>query len=232
MIHIKAKLELIYKSLYKIYGPQGWWPIIKKNSKDTGIACTYHPEDYHIPQNKSQIYEICIGAILTQNTAWKNVEKALINLHQINGLNPKNINKINFEELKQAIRPAGYFNQKAKKIQQFNEFFQNLKNKTPSRENLLNVWGIGPETADSILLYAYKQTSFVIDVYTKRIFSNLGLIDENMKYDEVKSIFEQNIKSDLIIYQEYHALIVEHAKNFYNKKSNYSKDPLIKILQK
>jgi len=210
-----------------MYGPQGWWPLIKKNITD--LCCEYHPKDFNIPKTPSQKYEICIGAILTQNTAWRNVVKALINLHQIKALTPKKIQSIKEEKLKEAIRPAGYFNQKAKKIKAFNDFYLQLDNQIPSREALLSVWGIGPETADSILLYAYKQASFVVDTYTRRIFSNLGLIQEDMKYDEIKKSFENNLITDLEIYQEYHALIVQHAKQYYQKKDKYALDPLLNI---
>lgn len=220
------KFEQIYETLYHMYGPQGWWPLITK--KKTALCCEYHPKKFNIPKTRSQKYEICIGAILTQNTAWRNVVKALINLYQIKALSPKKIQTIQIDLLKEAIRPAGYFNQKAKKIQAFNDFYCQLDNQVPSRDALLSVWGIGPETADSMLLYAYKQLSFVVDTYTRRIFTNLGLIQENMKYDAIKTTFENNLIADLEIYQEYHALIVQHAKHYYQKKDKYALDPLLK----
>jgi len=217
-----------YHTLYRMYGPQGWWPLITK--KNSVLQCLYHPKSFEIPNTQPQQYEICIGAILTQNTAWRNVIQALINLNQINALNHKTAQKIQIEMLKEAIRPAGYFNQKAKKIQAFNDFYSQMDNRIPSRDQLLSVWGIGPETADSILLYAYKQVSFVVDTYTRRIFTNLGLIHEKMKYDEIKQIFEKNLNADIEIYQEYHALIVQHAKQYYQKKDTYASDPLIERL--
>jgi len=220
------KIELIYENLYHMYGPQGWWPII--SNENDRLTCMYHPNNFDIPKKTSQLYEICIGAILTQNTAWRNVVKALINLHQIQALNPIKMQTIDNDTLKQAIRPAGYFNQKAKKIKQFNDFYLQLDHQVPSREQLLCVWGIGPETADSILLYAYKQLSFVVDTYTRRIFLNLGLIQADMTYDEIKHKFEKNLKADIKIYQEYHALIVHHAKLYYQKKDQYALDPIFR----
>jgi len=219
------KIKQIYKNLYQMYGPQGWWPIISRTNER--LCCTYHPNEFDIPKKQSQLYEICIGAILTQNTAWRNVVQALINLYEIQALDPKIIKTIKSDTLKKAIRPAGYFNQKAKKIKLFNDFYLQLNHQVPSREQLLSVWGIGPETADSILLYAYKQPSFVVDTYTRRIFTHLGLIQENMTYDEIKLIFERNLEAEVDVFQEYHALIVWHAKQYYQKKDKYSLDPLL-----
>jgi len=221
--------ERIYEALYDMYGPQGWWPLM--TYKNSELCCAYHPEDYHLPQTQSQVYEICVGSILTQNTAWRNVEKALVHLYQIKALDPKTIQTVQVEKIKEAIRPAGYFNQKAKKILAFNEFYLKLDHQVPSREQLLSVWGIGPETADSILLYAYKQPSFVVDTYTRRIFTHLGLIQEKMTYDAIKKEFEHHLKSDVEIYQEYHALIVGHAKHYYQKKKTYAQDPLLSFSQ-
>src|SRR3989338_4334575 len=131
----------IYTHLLKSYGPQGWWPI-------DGI---YHKGNYEIPKTNSQRFEICIGAILTQNTSWLHVEKALTNLKNLNALNPNSLKDFPLSELKSAIKPAGYFNQKAKKLREFTSFYTTLKGRTPTREELLNLWGIGPETADSML---------------------------------------------------------------------------------
>ncbi len=191
----------LYNLLLKEYGHQGWWPIQNK----------YHPKDYSFPKNDLQKFEICVGAILTQNTSWNNIEKAIDNLRNINALNPKKLNVLDIEKLKQAIRPAGYFNQKAKKIKIFTEFYLKLKG-TPTRKQLLSLWGIGPETADSILLYAYNVSTFVIDAYTKKILIKLNLIKENCSYDDMKELFEKNIPKDYKIYQEFHALIVQHGK--------------------
>lgn len=216
---MKTILTTIYKNLLKAYGPQGWWPINNK----------YHPKDYSYPKTNSQKFEICIGAILTQNTSWKQVEKAIINLYKLKTLNAERMRILDINTLKEAIKPAGYFNQKAKKIKKFTGFYLELKGKTPTRRQLLKVWGIGSETADSILLYAYNIPSFVIDAYTKRIFTNLGLIKEEANYDQIKEFFENNLQSSIILYQEYHALIVEHAKRHYSRKP-YD-DPLTKQIE-
>lgn len=215
-------INQIYKDLYKRYGARGWWPLIGYKDHDKG----YHPSNYKLPKTKLQIYEVCIGAVLTQNVGWVNAEKALINLKKLNALNPKSLMKLDESKLKQAIKPAGYFNQKAKKLKEFTKFYLSLKNKIPTREELLSIWGIGKETADSMLLYAFKVPTFVIDTYTRRIFTNLGFIDKKADYDEIKKLFEDNLKSDLIIYQEYHALLVEHAKRYYAKKGQYHLCPI------
>lgn len=216
------RIKRIYRMLYNDYGPQGWWPLIglgsvkyREGQKNYG---GYHPADYSYPKSKRQVYEICIGAVLTQNTSWNQASKALLNLKNLNALTPRVLMKIKTEKLKNAIKPAGYFNQKAKKVREFTKFYIGLEGRTPKREELLDVWGIGPETADSMLLYAFKVPTFVVDAYTRRIFTRLGLIDEKSKYDEIKALFEQNLKPDLKAYQEYHALIVEHAKRFCRKR--------------
>ncbi len=215
------KIKCFYEKLLEKYGLQGWWPLLDCkgcNPTKTGSIQGYHPGDYSYPKNENQRFEICIGAILTQNTSWPQVEKALINLKKINAINPEKIKNMEISELCHAIKPAGYFNQKAKKLKIFSEFYINLKGKKPTRDELLALWGIGPETADSILLYAYKLPSFVADAYTRRIFSSMGLIKKYETYDNIKKLFEDNLEKDFKLYQEYHALIVEHAKNNKNKK--------------
>jgi endonuclease III related protein len=220
----------IYSFLLKEYGQQGWWPLLgQKGCKPTktGSINGYHPGNYDLPETRNQIFEVCLGAILTQNTGWTQVEMALKILHERNCLDPAKILEMDMEALKEAIRSAGYFNQKAKKVKIFTHYFLNLgPNQIPTREELLSLWGIGPETADSMLLYAFKVPTFVIDAYTRRIFTHLGIADEKISYDGLKSLFEQSIPKDLVIYQEYHALIVEHAKRFYQKKSDHEHCPL------
>lgn len=226
------ELQQIYTILLRKYGKKGWWPLLSIGSvhyrpgdKKYG---GYHPGDYSYPRTPNQRFEICVGAILTQNTAWNNVKTALANLKAVNALSAKGITNISESALKKAIRPAGYFNQKAKKLKLFTEFYIRLKGRTPTRKELLVVWGIGKETADSILLYAYNRPSFVIDAYTKRIMLNLGLIGEKDSYEEIKALFEQALKPDVALFQEYHALLIEHAKRFYKKKSEYKQCPLYK----
>ncbi len=210
------KIYEIYKRLYKEYGAQGWWPFL-----DTA----YHPNDYSYPKNEDQIFEVALGSILTQNTTFTSVQKALENLQEINYSTSQAIKSMDMEKLKSAIKPAGYFNQKSQYILNFIEFYDNLKGRVPSREELLKVKGIGEETADSILLYGYNQTQFKIDAYTKRLLTELGLCEEKAKYKEMKVLMESSLKEVIkdevelrIVYQEYHALIVEHGKRYYSKK--------------
>ncbi|MCX8163620.1 MAG: endonuclease III domain-containing protein, partial [Candidatus Micrarchaeota archaeon] len=202
------KLHSIYLSLLKKHVPQGWWPLleIKQNNG-------YHPKNYSYPKTKRQVFEICIGAILTQNTSWSNASKALKNLYKKTFLRTEKILKLNFLELAQIIKSSGYYNQKAKKILEFSKFFLKLKNK-PSRDELLGIWGIGPETADSILLYAYKEPHFIIDKYTFRFLKQKGVLahSQNFDYEKIKSFVEKNLKKDYKIYQEFHALIVKEEK--------------------
>ncbi|WP_310440921.1 endonuclease III domain-containing protein [Sulfurimonas sp.] len=211
-----SKIYNIYKILYEAYGPQGWWPI-------TGYG--YHKSEYNFPRNGDEIFEVCIGSILTQNTTFTSVEKSLNSLYAKNALNAKAIESMNIDELKEAIRPSGYFNQKAKYILEFIKFHRSLNGATPTREALLNVVGIGEETADSMLLYGYNQPQFKVDAYTKRVLAELGFIEERAKYGEIKSLMQTSLKECikdekelLIIYQEFHALIVNHGKKFYSKK--------------
>ncbi|MEM4271908.1 MAG: hypothetical protein QXD13_02385 [Candidatus Pacearchaeota archaeon] len=208
-------LKKIYDKLYEEYGPQGWWPV---NGK-------YNKNNFKIPRNKKEEFEIILGAILTQNTSWKNVERALENLRKANLINPYKIIKSNRQALAKYIKPSGYYNQKSGRLKIVSDFF--LKNKSISKKSikemrsmLLEVNGIGPETADSIILYAFKKPVFVIDAYTKRIFSRLGICKKDCKYEELQDIFHQNLPSDTKLFNEYHALIVEHAKRFCAKKPN------------
>ncbi|MCC7558991.1 MAG: endonuclease III domain-containing protein [Methanobacterium sp.] len=218
----------IYRELYKLYGPQGWWPLMdleSENLNKTGATHGYHPLNYDLPETENQKYEIILGAILTQNTTWTSAEKALLNLKELNALNPDKLLNLDEDVLKEAVRPAGFLNQKSRYLVNITRFFISLEGDTPTRNNILMVKGVGNETADSILLYAYKQPEFVVDAYTRRIFSHLGLVDEKISYLDLKKIFEGNLPTDVPVYQEYHALIVEHAKRQYQKK------PYTNILQ-
>ncbi len=221
MDHIS--INKVYKILLKLHGPQGWWPI-------TSFEGGYHPSDYSIPRTESEQFEICVGAILTQNTNWPNVEMAIKNLTSRSSLTPHKIAKMKEQVLAEKIKPSGYFNQKAKKLKVFTNFFLKLKGRTPNRNELLDIWGIGPETADSILLYAYSVPTFVIDAYTMRIMQALKLLPSKCSYEEAKSYFESTITPDLKIYQEYHALIVQHAKEYFSKKKDCPISPLLNHL--
>jgi len=181
-----GKIIALYNSLLKRHGRQGWWPI---NGK-------YHPNNYSQPRNEQERLEICVGAILTQNTSWKNVEKALNELRKNKILSRKGILKAPTRKLAKIIRSSGYHNQKARKLKIFAAY----------------IGSIGPETADSILLYAYKKPFFVIDSYTKRVMAARGLCNPHATYDEMQKIFHASLPKDYKLYNEFHALIVEEAK--------------------
>lgn len=232
---VRLVIRKIYKSLFDSYGPQGWWPLIElhdggANPTKTDSIQGYHPANYTYPQTRDQQFEIICGALLTQNTSWIQVEKALLNLKQINSLFPESIFSLDLETLKEAVRPAGYYNQKAMRLKTLASWFLELGGQLPEREELLSLKGVGPETADSILLYAFKKPFFVVDAYTKRIVTNLGLADEKASYNEIKALFEENLPEDLAMYQEYHALLVEHAKRYYQKKDHRVNDIILKYL--
>ena len=202
---------LVYNKLYNYYGAQGWWPINKNYSGKLRL-------------NYGEKFEICLGAILTQNTSWTNVEKTLSNLRKNNILNINKLRLIDINKLAELIKSSGYNNQKSKKIKQFIKFLDS--DKEINRENLLDVWGIGKETADSILLYAYNKPYFVIDTYTRRIFSRLGFCDEKIDYDKLQDLFHSGLDKNFILFNEYHALVVEHAKVFCRKTPVCSSCPL------
>ncbi len=206
-------LKKIYKKLFTAFGHQGWWP------GDTQ-------------------FEIIVGAILTQNTAWTNVEKAIHNLKTARVLQPVKMHGLSEKELAKLIRPAGYFNIKARRLKHFlNYLFDNyggrldqmFRNRADAlRRGLLSVNGIGPETADSILLYAGSQPVFVVDAYTKRILSRHMIIEKDAVYDETQRLFMQNLPHDISMFNEYHALFVNIGKYFCrNRKPLCSRCPLM-----
>lgn len=207
----RKKLKEIYKALLESYGYQGWWPLF--NEKTGKIE--YHPGDYSYPKNDAQRFEICQGAILTQNTLWKNAAKSIENLRKNNFLDKDKLHSLDTKKLANLIKSSGYNNQKSRKIKELINFLNS--NKAINRENLLSVWGIGRETADSILLYAHKEPFFVIDNYTKRIFLRFGLFNDNLSYDAMQEIFHENLNHDYKMFNEYHALLVEHGKRFCRK---------------
>jgi endonuclease-3 related protein len=218
----------IYEMLHKQFGDLNWWPIDK---------------EYHEKNGSDPRFEVIIGAILTQNTAWSNVEKALINLKSQKMLNIENIVKINQQKLAKLVKPSGFFNQKATRLKNMSchlkdkynsnlDYFLN-KDIDNIREELLSLDGIGPETADSILLYAGNKPIFVVDAYTKRICQRIPL-DTNISYDEIQNYFQKELKTkyanqELIkIYNELHALIVILAKEYCRKKPNCKNCPIVK----
>lgn len=200
---MKNKVLAVYARLFKHFGPQGWWPA-------------------------ETPFEVIVGAILTQSTSWKNVERAIGNLKLEGLLSVKGLHAVNERKLARLIKPALYYNVKARKLKAFMAFLQDSYGNDlhalfsqpvgKLRKELLSVWGVGPETADSILLYAAGKPSFVVDAYTKRIFHRLGLLEENPSYDSVKHFFEASLPKNVALYQEYHALIVELAKKYCKSK--------------
>lgn len=204
----------IYNKLLSGFGEQHWWPVTSDNKR----------------------FEVIIGAILTQNTAWTNVEKAIKNLRDSGLIDVEKIKRVDTKGLAERIRSSGYHNQKAERLKLMAGFL--LKNDLSGmgleemRERLLGVKGIGPETADSIVLYAFGKASFVVDAYTERVFSRMGLIEKKQGYEEVKQFFEDGLPRDVNVYKEYHALVVELGKNICKKKPLCGKCPLEKDCEK
>lgn len=214
MPKLQIPLHKIYQVLFQHFGPQGWWP------GDTP-------------------FEIMVGAILTQNTNWKNVEKAIINLKRAKVLTPAKLHALPVSTLAQLIKPAGYFNVKAKRLKNFLDFlFAEYKGRLELmanedlavlREKLLNVNGIGPETADSMLLYAFDKPTFVVDAYTRRFMSRHRWIEHAHDYHDVQNMFHSTLKTEHQFFNEYHALIVRLAKDFCRTKAACEGCPLNKL---
>lgn len=206
-------LHSVYTTLYAHFGPQHWWP-------------------------GDSPFEVMVGAVLTQNTAWTNVEKAITNLRANNALWPEAIVQLPHETLAALIRPAGYFNVKSKRLKNYCQWYLEQGEKASLdkwtdhdlRQGLLSVNGVGPETADDMLLYAFDRPVFVIDAYTRRLFSRLGLVVGDEGYETLRHLFEQTLTeqtpAELIddrdaqtkLFNEYHALIVIHAKDYCRKR--------------
>jgi endonuclease-3 related protein len=205
----------LYRKLFSLYGPQGWWPV-KSECKGRG----YHPGEFGLPKTKKGKFEVCIGAILTQNTSWLQVEKALNNLSAAKINTPEKILKTNSETIATLITPAGYRNQKTTYLKNIAEWFikscKSINPVNPGSDNirneLLQVKGVGRETADSILLYAFHLPTFVIDTYTKRTLSALKIFDERTHYETLREWFMDGLEPSVELFQEYHALFVEHGK--------------------
>jgi len=201
----------IYRKLYQAYGSRDWWP-------------------------GETSFEVMIGAILTQNTSWRNVEKAIQKLKEKGVLNPKGIRRLKKSELASLIKSSGYYRIKADRLKcfvdfLFEEYNGNIKRMGRERlgemrEKLLGVNGIGPETADSILLYGLKKPIFVVDAYTKRIFSRHGVISEKASYDEIQKLFMDHLPLDEKLFNEYHALLVYLGKTVCRKMPECDLCPL------
>jgi endonuclease-3 related protein len=208
------KVYEIYEILLKYFGPQGWWP------GDTPL-------------------EIMVGAVLTQNTNWANVSQAIDNLKKENLLSFEKLHELPTEVLATKIRPAGYFNLKAARLNNLFNFIARAYNGSLDRmlavdlptlrEQILSVKGIGPETADSILLYAAHKPVFVVDTYTHRIFARHNIIAEEDGYYEIQEYFALSLPEDVKLFNEYHALIVRLGKEFCKKsKPRCNRCPLEK----
>jgi len=214
-------LRLVYRALFKAWGPQYWWPA------ETRI-------------------EMMIGAILTQNTAWTNVEKALTNLKNAGVLTISALHAAPLDQLAAWIRPAGYFNVKAKRIKHFiawlvdhhgGDIDRVFRGETKTvRAELLAIHGIGKETADSMLLYAGHHPVFVVDAYTRRFLVRHHWIDPKASYDEIAALFEQHLNANtgekVSLYNEFHALIVALAKRHCRTRPDCAKCPLKRWLPK
>lgn len=196
------KVFKIYEKLRSRFGPRRWWPA-------------------------ETPFEVMVGAVLTQNTSWTNVEKAIFNLKERRLLDPESLNRIPRRKLAGLIKPSGYYNVKAKRLKSLVSFLmRNFKgdialmrrqDRGTLRKELLLVHGIGPETCDSIMLYALNKPFFVIDAYTKRIFSRCGIVKEGVTYDELQRLFMETLPRSVKLYNEYHALIVQLGKEICRK---------------
>jgi len=208
---MKNLLMSIYRILYRTYGPRHWWP-------------------------GETPFEVMVGAILTQNTSWQNVEKAIHKLKERRVLHPEGIYRLRRPSLASLIRSSGYYRVKALRLTAFVNFLFNrykgdiakLKRRPLQalRAELLAVNGIGPETADSILLYGLKKPVFVVDAYTRRILSRHGIVSEKASYEEIQGLFMNHLPHDERLFNEYHALIVHVGKNVCKKRPNCDKCPL------
>jgi len=198
----QEKLTEIYNRLYAYFGPQGWWP-------------------------GETPFEVMVGAVLTQNTNWNNVEKAIDNLKGVGVMSFERLSELPVDLLAEYIRPAGYFNIKAGRLQNLMATIEEryngsldamMEEETETlRQVLLSVKGIGPETADSILLYVAERPVFVVDAYTYRILLRHDLIPEDFDYDEIQEFFTDNLEQNAGLYNEFHALLVCVGKEFCKK---------------
>ncbi len=209
-----ADAKRIFSSLSKSFGPRGWWPV--------NASYASRPR---FPEKNAEIFEVIAGAILTQNTSWKNVEKALANLRAANRLSARAITSCPLSELRELVKPSGYYNQKAVylkgvarrlKDRGLKKFFSRP---LPELKKELISWkGVGPETRDSILLYAAGKPVFVVDAFTQRLARRYPLPGES--YAQLQEFFESSLSSDAELFNEFHALIVELA-----KRNCFKKDP-------
>jgi endonuclease-3 related protein len=212
---LSDRLDEIYELLLEAYGPQHWWPA-------------------------ESPLEVLVGAVLTQNTNWQGVEKAMASLRRHNLLNPHKLQAMPTEDLARLIKPAGYYNLKARRLKNLIEFvteaysgdLESMKQTETGRlrKELLAVNGVGPETADSILLYALQKAVFVVDTYTYRVMSRHGLVGEEVRYDELQELFTQHLPLEVKLFNEYHALLVRVGKLHCQRKPRCQGCPLEPLL--
>lgn len=205
------RLLSLYRHLFRHFGPQYWWPARSR-------------------------FEVIVGAILTQNTAWTNVEKAIAAMRVGRLLNPRGIDTAPQEQLSRLIRSAGYYNMKAERLKQFTRFLLThyggsvrrmfRTEMTGLRKELLGVSGIGEETADSILLYAGHRPIFVVDAYTRRVLERHGLIEARVAYGDIQRLFMTHLPADPPLFNEYHALLVAVGKTYCRKAPQCGSCPL------
>ncbi len=196
----RSQLGVIYRALLDCHGPQQWWPTALEDGPEARL-------------------EICLGAILTQNTAWRGAARALENLQAARATSAEAILELPVDVLAQLVRPSGHFNVKARKLQEFcQEVLQYgdidaLLDAEPEelRQRLLAIWGIGNETADAIVLYAARRATFVVDAYTYRLFERLGLAPAARRYESYRAFLLDRIGPDVALLNEWHALIVRHG---------------------
>jgi len=210
-LSMKTALTDIYTRLSRHYGPTRWWP-------------------------GDSPFEVAVGAILTQNTAWSNVEKAIVNLKRERLLTPRRMFEAPLAKLEDAVRPSGYYRQKAERLRIFCAFLlegfrgrMSLLAARPLdelREALLSLKGIGPETADDMLLYACEKPIFVVDAYTIRIFHRAGLVAEDIRYEALQRLVHDHLPATLHVYKEYHGLLVWTGKDYCRKLPRCAGCPL------
>ena len=207
------ELTNLYQQLLDAYGPQDWWPA-------------------------QTPFEMALGAVLTQNTAWTNVERAIANLRAADALTPAGLRRLAAGQLEALIRPSGFFNQKTARIRALVAYLDNhwqgdllrllARPLAEARAALLDLQGIGPETADAILLYAGAHPTFVVDAYTRRLGERLGLLDGGESYEGIRHLFMASLPEDAAMYNEFHALIVRHAKDHCRKTPLCGDCPLLR----
>jgi endonuclease-3 related protein len=211
MAQMRELLQDLYEKLWQAFGPQGWWP-------------------------GETPFEVALGAILTQNTNWRNVARVIEDLKRDGALDAGILREMPDAELARRLRPVGYYNIKANRVKNFLAFFADRHQDSMAlmaeeeleilRSQLLTIRGVGPETADSILLYALDKPTFVVDAYTFRILSRHDLVVDAVSYEELRQVFLDHLPADVALFQEYHALLVRLGKEFCRPRPQCAECPL------